>query len=195
MDLNDYGATVIAAIISACISLLCLIINTVLAIKGYREEIRRMKVDISLNRVTSCINDIQRFLDDLLHDEKKDMELLQKLYDTTLTSILSFGSQNAVKIIAGMQMFRTERRTDNRPHTESTKLFAYLALLVCQLKHDVCNERVSPLYFYQIRLKSYNTMIDKLISYNNMVVKELRLKRFMRIKKSIMKSTHKAETR
>lgn len=110
-----------------------------------------------------------------LHEEKEKVyEELLSMMSILLNKIYSYGSEEAIKIIARMQQ-ENYLACRNVEKAEKYRHMAFYILLATQVKLDVTGVAISPQMWYQMRLTDYVESENIIKVTNNKLVSELNL--------------------
>lgn len=169
------------AIIPAVVTIIGFIINYFALNKTIKDQISKKKTDISLEYL-SDVPLLSLKIFDLIRDQKYDE--MFKVFNELANKIFSYGSNDAIKVLAELQQlnYKIGNKLElNNPY----EIIPYYTLLTCQVKFDLTGIKVNPEYWYKLRLKDYETNLivkKQLINATNKVVKNLKLRKYLKIK-------------
>ncbi|GLG06151.1 hypothetical protein ACI3DN_12535 [Sellimonas catena] len=191
-------------LIPASVTLLGFVITYFSLRKSFKDEIRKQKSNIALEKMSTVPFEtlelyetmlapvkIQKQIDEI--EKKKglsriDRENITKLNQQKieaqqssmdkmtklLNTIYAYGSVNAIKIVASMQKLNYSLKPDSTDE-ERWIIMAHMILLSSQVKKDVTNITVNPQKWFEMKITDYETNREIFDPVVNKVVKELGL--------------------
>ena len=173
--------TGIASILtSVIISLIAMMLNFKKMKKEFDLESLKMKKEIQLSRILALPIDYLNLFDELFEsnisrNHKKHKEIINKFRELQ-SFIFSYGSKDSIKILSKMQQLIYQSVSSKENENNNKHLYTYF-LLASQLKYDLSEEIVSPVYWYRIKIKDSSEIEEKmLVSFLREVTDELDLK-------------------
>lgn len=162
-------------LITVSVTVLGFLISSVMMHRSFQNEIRRDKI----SKTTDCIQTLPYEICQLM-DIAKSGGVGVEDYKKLMTKVLSYGSNNAVKIAIKMQeivYMDAELKNDNNRYTMLT---AY-ALLISQVKYDLTDEIISPESWFRLKITDYQMIRDRIKTCINSIIKELQLNKDFRV--------------
>ena len=179
---TEIVTTLISVGASCVISIIGFIITNISLKKSLKNEMRKSRDNVALEKMSSMPYEILDFWDEMMEVDKitnknqkssKQKENLIK-FKKIMNVTYSYGSESAIKIVALMQ--KENYAAANQEIEQSVyRMASTLVLLITQIKYDVTEIVVSPSLWFQMRMNDYSEK-EKLYKYaNNRLVSELGL--------------------
>lgn len=171
------------SLITPAVTVLGFIVNYILTKKNFERELNKKQADMALNKLVDTPKNILDLFDKMVSGSINQDQILDE-FSNIMKTIFAYGSKDAIKILSTMQQYNYTS-TQNR-NGDPQKLNAYFILLVCQVKYDLTGIKVTPDYWYKLKLNDYESNLSikqNLITSNNAIVNELDLNKFLKIHK------------
>lgn len=169
------------SLITPAVTVLGFIVNYMLTKKNFERELNKKQTDMALNKLVDTPKNILDLFDKMVSASITQDQLLDE-FSNLMKTLFSYGSKDAIKILSTMQQYNyTNNKTGK---CDPQRLNAYFILLVCQVKYDLTGIKITPDYWYRLKLNDFETNLEinkKLVSSNNNIVKELDLDKFLKI--------------
>lgn len=199
---SDLGQTIISTGIPAIISIIGFIVTYYAMRRNVREEIKKQKNNIALEKMATVPFDIMQLYAHMIapvtientikvlgltdreakeYRNKAEREKNNSLIEMKelFNTIYSYGSEDAIRILATMQKHNYANMIEKVDAEAKNLLVAYYVLLATQIKYDVTGEVINPLSWYEINITDFEIHREKYKKYNNSVVNKLRLNKKM----------------
>lgn len=178
-DKSNLYMEVIKIIIPAIVSILGFIVTIITLSKSFKNEVRKQKSNVNLEKMSKIPYEVLILLDKLISADDPD----SLLGDMTalLNTIYAYGTKEAIKIISLMQKENYEAGGDKQKLNQY-RIIALYILLATQIKYDITGVIVSPKLWFQMKISDYSAADNKIKQANNKLVKELGLNSRMKIK-------------
>ena len=176
----------VAVILSACITALVTIVGFVVTYflnrRNFREEVKKQKVNINLEKMAELPYKIQTLFDIML-DKAKNQNPRNSdaiiIFQELMKLVFAYGSKEAISLVSNMQE-QNYTLSRNSGAVDKNELIAYYILLLCQVKYDLTGIEINPQYWYKMRLTNYTEMKVNLNGANNRIVEKLGLSKFLK---------------
>lgn len=183
MDSN--AAVILSACITALVTIIGFVVTYFLNRRNFREEVKKQKVNVNLEKIAELPFKIQTLMDTILDKQKttkvdSDRVLLAP-FKELMTLIFAYGSKDAIALVTNMQEANYSLAA-NKDSVDKNEIIAYYILLLCQVKYDLTEIEINPQYWYRMRLTDYAKMKSNLDDATNRIVERLELAPFLRIK-------------
>lgn len=162
----EANVTIIMGIITSIVTIIGFIINIWLTKKSIKDAIIKKKNDIVLEQLTDLPTEIFNLM-----NEKKVNQVIEKKFKLVISNIFAYGTVNAIKIASEMQY--------NNYNGRSSDIVCYYVLLLCQIKYDLTEIKINPIYWYKIKITDFDQNRATFISLNNNIVRKLELDSFL----------------
>ena len=132
---------------------------------------RTIKAEISKMKKARMIDNSAEILDffaDILNgpNAKIDENSIRKLRKT----ICSYGSKDLTKLFASYQQLTYNMESFSKEEM-TIKTFAYVCLLITQIKYDTIGEIVNPMYYLKMMIKDYKDKSEMMSSIESEIKK------------------------
>ena len=153
------------ALISSAVTIIGFIVNYSLTKKSFKDEISKMK---KAKMIENNDELIRRFMEMLTFSPKEIEKKGVDYYKETANLVYEYGSKEVIEIFADFQQSNYSKEKD------VVKTFAYICLILSQIKYDLVGEVIKPNIILKIKLKDYSTSdilkniskeIDDMIDY------------------------------
>ena len=166
-------------IITPSITIIGFIINIVLTRSDLKKQLSKKKSEITLEKLSEVPLEILDLLNSIFEKKKDILDKFKKL----TSKIFAYGSEDAIKILATMQQYLYNKDKYDEDD-DKYLIICYNILLLCQVRYDLTGIKISPEYWYKMRLTDYNVMSQNLIKSTNTIVEFLNLEEFLMIRKA-----------
>lgn len=168
---NNFWLDNIGVFISSAITIIGFIITYILTSKNLKDEMQKTKGNKAIELMQEVPYELLEFINNL---GKISEEENLKGFNKVILTICAYGSPESVKILEGYQ-----KEVVCKTLTDSKILFAYLGLLISQIKFDITGKIMSPESWLIIRIKDYTeTRKDIVERINNLITQNNLDKRF-----------------
>ncbi len=167
--------------LSPIVTIVGLGVTWYLTTKTIKKEVEHKKVNIVLDKLVDVPSELLHLFDSMGKKTKdKDPKDFTEDFVKLMVKIFTYGKEDAIKIAASMQeyIYLNNGKKEFNPH----RLMAYYIVLTCQIKYDLTGIEINPEYWYKIKLKDYEIMKPGLKDATNMIVKDLNLSNFLKVK-------------
>lgn len=167
--------SIVLSILSLFVTILGFILTFFQINRKYNLAIKQIKKNNQLSMLEILPEKIINFTTKMFNYKVNNEEMFENLQEIKRI-IFSYGTKTEMRILS---------RYENTIITNSIKSnneesIALLLLLSSQIKADVTDEYVSPLYFYKMIIMDNGEWAKKYIEINNLLINELNIdKRFM----------------
>lgn len=177
---------IITTLITSLVSVIGFIVTYRSLMKSFKNELRKSRDSLALEKMSTVPYDILELFDDLMESShfKKDSQKAkenQKTFKKLMNTIYSYGSINAIKIFALMQKENYDRFNQGGNLDDIYRISSMYVLLATQIKYDVTGIIVSPNSWFEMRITDYSSNMEKYKRANNKIVDELRLNSGLKI--------------
>lgn len=168
---TNFWSENIGVFISSLITIVGFVVTYLLTSKNLKDEIQKTKGNKAIELMQEVPYSLLEFINGLGKlDEKEALNNFNKVIST----ICAYGSPKAVKLLEGYQ-----KEVFNKTSPNPNILFAYLGLLISQIKFDITGEIMSPESWLIIKIKDYTRIQNDIAkTMNNLVDKNKLDKRF-----------------
>jgi len=178
--MENYIVVLLAASIPAFVTIIGFIISYFANKRSFAEEAKKQKRDIQLEKMSELPYQILDLLDKIRNNNPKDKFIITE-YQKILTIVLAYGLNDAIRLAARLQEINSS--VQNGEQLDIPKNIICYLLLLCQIKYDLTGTKVSPECWYQTKMSAeYAQAKEKYSKYNNEIVAELNLEKFLLIK-------------
>lgn len=184
---DDLKGSIITVVVTGIISIIGFIVTYSSMKKSFKNELKRQRNSIMLEKMSVMPYEVLEWLDDIMASGKVENCEKEKIVEGNfkhlkkiLNIIYSYGSEQAIKIVALMQK---ENYIANRKIEclDKYRMLSEYVLLATQIKYDVTEILVSPELWFQIHIVDYAENRDKFKNANNRLVDELNLESELKI--------------
>lgn len=168
---DELIGAIITTFVTGIISIIGFIITNVSLKKSFKNELKRQRDSIALDKMSTMPYEVLILMDELLENPKNPSF---KHFKEVMNTIYSYGSEKAIKIVSLMQK---ENYAANRNvnQLDMFRVMASYVLLATQIKYDVTEISVSPELWFQMRISDYELNKSKFKDTTNQLVDELDL--------------------
>lgn len=166
---TDVWSENVGVFISSAITILGFIVTYFLSRKNLKDEIQKTKGNKAIELMQEVPYELLGFLRGL---GKSDMEEALNKLNKVISTVCAYGSPSAVKIL---EEYQKEIYSQSPANKDINPLFAYLGLLISQIKFDITGEIMSPESWLKIKIKDYSKIqkdiaiaINRLVDENNL---------------------------
>lgn len=145
---TDFWSENAGVIISSVITIIGFIVTYLLTSKNLKDEIQKTKGNKAIELMQEIPYELLQFINGL--GKLAANEAVNKL-NKVITTICAYGSPSAVKILEEYQ-----KEIFNNGGKDTKILFAYLGLLISQIKFDITGEIMSPESWLIIKINDYH---------------------------------------
>ena len=177
IGMSNYVVALLAASIPAGVTMIGFVVTYFLNKRNFAEEAKKQKRDVQLEKMSELPYQIQALLDKLCknpNDKKLSTE-----YQELLSTIFAYGSQEAIQLATKLQ--EIHYLSHSGEEQGGPKNIICYVLLLCQIKYDLTGIGVNPEFWYRMKITDYKNVKINYDKCNNELVKELKLKGFLRI--------------
>lgn len=161
---TNFWSENIGVFISSLITIVGFVVTYLLTSKNLKDEIQKTKGNKAIELMQEVPYELLEFINGL--GKLSEQEALNK-FNKVISTVCAYGSPSAVKILEEYQ-----KEVFSKKPKDSNVLFAYLGLLISQIKFDITGEIMSPESWLIIKIKDYtriqndiaktmNTLVDK----------------------------------
>lgn len=161
-------------LIPSVVSIIGFFLTYKLAKRTIKDEISKMQKARMIDNGTEILD----FFADILSGQAEhvDVNSIKQLRKT----ICSYGSKDLTKLFASYQQFTYNMKlnSEEEKNETSVKTFAYVCLLITQIKYDIIGEVANPMYYLKMMINDYNeknSMISSIEIEIKKMVKEFKL--------------------
>lgn len=166
---DELIACLITGFITIFITILGFIVTYNMNKKNYKEELNNNKKVQNIEKLQDVIASVIEQMNDL---SNVNLENWKKI----LTSIIAYGSTDAIKIITYLQTNLYKYKNNPLPQEENAIfMLTTYSLLITQIKYDLTGEILPPLTYLKIRLTDFEKLENEYYIKNNEIIDELNL--------------------
>lgn len=192
--MNENARVILIILIPASVTILGFILNYLITLKTIKSEIHKQKATIHQEKMATIpekVNKINLLLLSIVNGTECNIDEFRLLLNDVLNITYSYGSKDAMKLAfyaKGVYNYYVQKYSnkiidlDNKKYLED--MFTALQsfnLLFCQIKYDLMNICMNSKFLINSRFHRENDTV-LLVSINNNIVKNLKLKNFLKIK-------------
>lgn len=200
MDAKDW----ITILVPATVTLIGFIITYFTLTKSFKDEIRKQKSNIALEKMATVPYEtldfyevigaplrLQKQIDAIKNTgqlSQRDEERIRKLHDeieevqkslhpkmvNLYNTIYAYGSIEAIKIVSSMQRHNYNLKAGSSEE-EKWIIMAHMILLASQVKKDVTNIIVNPQQWFEMKITDYQNNKERFDPIVNSVIDDLKL--------------------
>ncbi|MGT2547138.1 hypothetical protein ACQCTK_00150 [Streptococcus milleri] len=177
---NEIITTLISVGATSLISVIGFWITNTSLKKSFRNELQKNRDNVFLGYMSAIPLDILELLDEMMEIDnsalknKRQKEQNLKSFKKIINTTYSYGSEEAIKLLALMQKENYAAAKDN-VEQDIYRMIAIYCLAATQIKFDVTGIAVSPNFWFQMRLNDYSEHQEKYRIATNILIKELEL--------------------
>ena len=168
---DELIGAIITTFVTGIISIIGFIITNVSLKKSFKNELKRQRDSIALDKMSTMPYEVLILMDELLENPKNPSF---KHFKEVMNTIYSYGSEKAIKIVSLMQK-ENYAANGNVNQLNKFRVIASYVLLATQIKYDVTEIPVSPELWFQMRISDYELNKSKFKDATNHLVDELDL--------------------
>lgn len=164
-------------IVPSLVTIIGFVVNYRITKQNIFNEISKKKASIHLDKLADVPEQIMRLVNNI---GNVDIEAFNSL----AYKVFSYGSLDSIKILSSMQQHNYINAGKKVDKHSRFKLMGYFILLACQIKYDITNIKVSPSYWYRLKLTDYETNLEVkriIINATNEIIDELDLNESFRV--------------
>ena len=161
----------ITALISGSVSGIGFVVTYKSMKNNFREALKKEKTSIHIEKMSPIPYEILELLENFMRGGDKAAFLRD--FTALLNTIYAYGSEEAIKIVATMQI--ENYTSQNNASGINYRGISFYILLATQIKSDVTGIEISPEFWLEMRVNDYAQNKDTFKAANNAIVKELNL--------------------
>lgn len=141
----------VLVLLPSVVTILGFFVTYYIAKKSIVNEITKSKRILMVEKGTKIFNSLI-----LVLDGKSSKKINEKNFSETINDIYIYGSKETISLFASFQQYNY---LDNDEKGKLNKFipFAYICLLLAQLKFDVTGEIINPMEILRIRINDFET--------------------------------------
>ncbi len=160
---------IITCLITSFITILGFIVTYNMNKRNYKEELNNHKKVQNIEKLQDVIASVIEQMNDL---SNVNLENWKKI----ITSIIAYGSTDAIKIITYLQTNLYKYKSDPLPKNENAIfMLTTYSLLITQIKYDLTGEILPPLTYAKIKFTDFQQFENEYYIKNNEIIDELNL--------------------
>ena len=170
---EELVGVIITSVVTSIISIIGFVVTYKSMKRNFKEELEKEKTSIHIEKMSSIPYEILELMDSIINSRGKGNYL--KDFVSLMDTIYAYGSENAIKIAATMQK-EIYTLSNNFIYNKYRVMSMYI-LLATPIKCDVTGIRVSPEFWFQMKITDYENNKSEFKKANNDIVEELNLEK------------------
>ena len=179
-------STLISVVATSIVSIVGFIITNLSLKRNFKNELEKNRDTVALEKMATIPYEVLSLFDDMMDTnsqgkvkQKKQEENL-KNFKKLMNIIYSYGTKDAIKILALMQKENYEAAVSQVKQNEY-RMMSVFVLLATQIKYDVTSVVVSPKYWFEMSLNHFSAKEKEFAKANTQLIDELKLNEEFRI--------------
>lgn len=178
---DDLKGAIITALVTGIISIIGFIVTNLSMRKSFKNELIKQRDSIALEQMATMPYEVLDMMDRMIKAKNEHMKNLElEKFKQMMNGIYSYGSENAITLVALMQEEIYTAKGDEYK-LDKYRLMSFYVLLATQIKYDVTGICVNPELWFKMKLTDYENDRENIKRSNNKIVDELNLNSKMKI--------------
>lgn len=181
-------STLISVVATSIVSIIGFIITNLSLKRNFKNELEKNRDTVALEKMATIPYEVLSLFDDMMDtnsqekvkQKKQKQEENLKNFKKLMNTIYSYGTKDAIKIVALMQKENYEVAV-SQVNQDEYRMMSVFVLLATQIKYDVTSVAVSPKYWFEMRLNDFSAKEKEFAKANNQLINELKLNEEFRI--------------